>query len=304
MNNAIDKEALRVLFSELFPNGIDVDSFDAEVLCRQTDGVGASCGERLRQLAIWYCDEYVPMSLEKWALVDHLYIEAAQREPASATIHDSMGVSAFEVAQLLDDEQESQQLLAVAREAFQRALRLGPNVPNPFYGIGLTYYFYPQRTTEMAEDTVKAETWFRRALERDREFARARLYLAHCLHDRAQWQAALTEYERVDRARIAVELHPWRSSSRLDEQIAYCHLKLGHRTRALALFEAALARYESYPRTELPEDLIEFPDELVKAATTELAPELCSRMAACIRQHGWERYYAEDLVCGVSGAGG
>jgi tetratricopeptide (TPR) repeat protein len=289
--STIDDGLSKRMFSSLFPAGVRPDELDVSAFCSDTATLGAGCAERLRQLAIWQSREYPPSHIDDWHTLEFLYRQAAAMAPGDARISHSRGMSALELARTLEVKDEAQLMCQVARGAFAWALRLDPASGDTMYCLGLSHYF------EDRGDLGEAERWFRSALEASPGMAPARLYLGHCLQDKEEWRGALAEYAKVDVAQLHQELPPWHVN-RLKEQRGYCHMKLGQREEALHLLGDALTLYEGAEPDNLPDDLIGYPTELVDAATSELAGELFERVEKCVKRHGWESFYAQELARG------
>lgn len=282
---SIDGAKWRDVFGSLYPQGIDPSSFDEGQFLEVTTALDATPAERLRQLAIWCASEWPPENLAEWQRVDALYRRAAQHAPTAPEIFHSRGLSAQETWERTQAPADREQLFEISRAAYEAALGRAPNDPEVLISMGLLYYFADSPGTGTGDE------WFFPALAADPQSSRARLYLAHTRQDRGDCKGALELYSQIDRDRLAKELQPWRVT-KLDEQIATCHLRLGHREQALSLFRALVAAYERAPAGDLPDDLLGYPDDLVQAATTELATELNQRVRQLVARHGWDSYHS------------
>lgn len=284
-----DKHTLRIEFAVMFPEEIDISTFDIDGFGARTKTHGKDRAEAIRQLAIWHSEEFPPTSLDAWTTLDFLYSHAHRLDADNIRIPNSKGVTALNIALVLDSTQESNEMHLIARGAFAEALRRDASDADSMYGLGLSNYF------QHDGDISEAKQWFSRALATEPTMARARLYLGHCLQDEQRWSEALTEYRRVDRERLVEELQAWRTN-KLDEQMGFCLMKLGQTEQALELFRSVLDAYERATPDALPDDLIGYPSELVDAATSELATELSSRVKNCLERHEWYSFYAHKFV--------
>lgn len=105
--------------------------------------------------------------------------------------------------------------------------------------LGLTWY-------ETAQDLVDinfAHLYFLEALERDDHYNIARLYSAHCYHDKKVYDAALEDYLKVDEDALRDEFALWRLVKML-EQIGFCCYQLGNKAEAGRYFKRVLAYYQ------------------------------------------------------------
>jgi tetratricopeptide (TPR) repeat protein len=285
-NNATSAE-----FSALFPEGIRADEFNEGKFFAATRALEGTCAERLRKLAIWHSKEYPASSIGDWKTLEILYRHAATLAPEDPRIPHSRGISALQLAQVLDARDDSRQMYCAARRSFEEALRIDPSSADTMYLLGLSCYF------ENESDTSEAKRWFLRALDAEPGMARARLYLAHCLQDEGAWQEALDEYERVDEVQLSSEIQAWHVN-RLWEQMGYCCMKLERIEESIRLFDLVLEKYENADPDNLPEELIGYPSELIDAATSELADKLFDRVEKFVKRYGWETFYAEKIARG------
>lgn len=124
--------------------------------------------------------------------------------------------------------------------------------------LGLVHY----HTSDDNIDIAKSHEFFQAALEVDSKYNMARLYSAHCYHDRGELTKALEDYLAVDSTELQSEFAIWRYV-KLQEQIGYCHHKLGELNLAESYFGNVLSFYESEPYDELvdPVEIYECLDE-------------------------------------------
>ena len=91
---------------------------------------------------------------------------------------------------------------------------------------------------------------FLKALELDSNYYLARLYSAHCYHDKGEYKKALTEYLKVDQNLLKKEMPIWRWV-KLIEQIGYCYIKLGNIPQAESYFESVIDSYLTIEKDSL-----------------------------------------------------
>lgn len=272
-------------FSAMFPDGlVDPAGFDAERFCLETSDIPLSCAERLRQLAIWL-SAMQPIPDVGWRPFERLYDEARRFDPTDVRVPHSRGITALDFAELAESDADAHAMFAIARASFEEALALAPDDAEIHVDLGLSIYFTPDG------EATRALAHFERALELAPDNPRAQLYRAHCLQDRGDFAAAISAYEAVDRQALASALHPWRVS-KLREQLALCYLRVGDQARARSLFRETIEAYRAVAGPHLPDELPAFPDELVEAATGELADELRQPTLELVRRFGWLPRYA------------
>lgn len=95
-----------------------------------------------------------------------------------------------------------ERLFADAREMFCAATELYPNSAEAAAALGYALH--------RLRDGTGARRQLRRALRLDVGYHEARVYLAHLLYDRGDWQSALEEYERVSPAEHWDPVAIWR----------------------------------------------------------------------------------------------
>ncbi len=124
-----------------------------------------------------------------------------------------------------------------------------------FYGMGYVLYLL----AEDYYDICEAHELFLQALERSPKHLIARLYSAHCYHDKAhsykdeaQFSDALSEYQDVDTSQLREEFDIWRYV-KLQEQIGHCLCKMGQAEAAELYFEEVMDFYKKVGFGELPE---------------------------------------------------
>ncbi|MEO1448993.1 MAG: hypothetical protein AAFV07_05655 [Bacteroidota bacterium] len=221
-------------------NGLDLDTFLVA-----TEGCYASEGEQLRQLGIALQDEGFPNlnRSEHWALLAQVYDHACALEPDNYHHPHSKAISALNVLQMMQAEQDPSVplLRAEAELALKQAASLEQEDPHIFYTWGLLCYF-------TGED--KALQRFQQALDLDQGYYMARLYKGHLLFDNQRWDQALEAFRQVDQSRLLVEWPVWRGVL-LAELIAVCWLKLGQE----AAFEEALTAFIHMFQSFDPEEL-------------------------------------------------
>ncbi len=93
-------------------------------------------------------------------------------------------------------------LYAQARDVFSKAVAVRPDNSESVAALGYTLH--------RLGDEVEASRHLRRALRLDPDLHEARVYLAHLLYDRGDWEAALREFERVPPSNHWDSLAVWR----------------------------------------------------------------------------------------------
>lgn len=251
----------------------------------QTSDLKEPTASRLRRLAIRLENEPFERG---WVGLRTLYQAAATADPSDPLVMHSWGISAQtwmqgRTTESLEDRRtiadESERVLVIA-------LDLAPRTPCVAHSLGLLFYDHPERPSDEDAYLAKAELWFSRALEWEPKLDMARLYLAHCLHDRREWERALSEYEHVDLARLAEDWPAWRVF-KCREQFAHCHAEAGHVAEAIRQFTELLDEMEAWS-DDLAEERIVNLDELVDSATRTLGdPELLSRVRDLSQRFDW-----------------
>jgi Flp pilus assembly protein TadD len=96
-----------------------------------------------------------------------------------------------------------EELYAEARDVFAKAVAVRPDNGEAMAALGYTLH-------RLGED-VGSSRHLRRALRLDPDLYEARVYLAHLLFDRGDWEAALREFERVPPMEHWDPLAVWRT---------------------------------------------------------------------------------------------
>jgi tetratricopeptide (TPR) repeat protein len=114
-----------------------------------------------------------------------------------------------------------------------------------YYLWGLSIYILNQ------EDVLEnSHPKFLKALEVDESYYLARLYSAHCYHDKGEYSNALSEYLKVDQELLKEEMPIWRWV-KLMEQIGFCYAKTGRLKTAETWFERVIDAYQTIEKDEL-----------------------------------------------------
>jgi len=114
-----------------------------------------------------------------------------------------------------------------------------------FYLWGLSVY------SESSQDSLDdSHKLFLKSLGSEEDYYLARLYSAHCFHDKGNYLEALAEYLKVDQERLKQEMPIWRWVKLL-EQIGFCYVKIGRLNEAVPYFESVIKSYLSYKDNEL-----------------------------------------------------
>lgn len=114
-----------------------------------------------------------------------------------------------------------------------------------YYLWGLSVYFLNQENV-----LEKSHALFHKALVEDKNYYLARLYSAHCFHDKGEYENALSEYLRVDQDLLKSEMPIWRWVKLL-EQIGFCYVMLQKMELATPYFEKVIQLYLSTEKDTL-----------------------------------------------------
>jgi hypothetical protein len=248
-----------------------------------TRHIEAPPAQRLRWLAI----ELEHARFERgWDGLRTIYQAAADAAPADPWVLHSWGLSAsrwVEGEVYTSDPDERKAIAVEAERVLRAALELAPGDGRVAHTLGLLYYNHPARDEDPEGYQERAVEWFIRALTWDPGDVLARLYLAHCFHDRKDWPRAIAEYEKVDLDRLARHWPAWRAV-KCREQLAHCHACAGHTDEAVRLFGAFLDEAASWDETRADELVVNV-DELVDAVTNRLShPELLRRTRELVKR--------------------
>jgi tetratricopeptide (TPR) repeat protein len=112
-----------------------------------------------------------------------------------------------------------------------------------FYLWGLAHY------SISSEPTENSMFKFQKALQLNPDYYLARLYLAHCYHDKEEWYDAIEEYLKVDQETLMEEFPIWRTAT-LNEQIGYCYWQLNMRDEAMRFFERVRDIWSQHPHED------------------------------------------------------
>lgn len=149
----------------------------------------------------------------------------------------------FERFARTEDPQQRQHLQVELEQHFRQMAQLGAE---DWHLWGLLWY---ESDGEDAIVIPQARGKFELALRADPTHWLARLYLAHCLHDQGQWQAALSHYQRVDDAALRT-FQTWRYV-KWREQMGFCHWQLGETEEAERLFAEVVGWHEQLPAKDV-----------------------------------------------------
>lgn len=114
-----------------------------------------------------------------------------------------------------------------------------------FYLWGLSIYSLNQEGV-----LEQSHPLFKRALGEDKDYYLARLYSAHCYHDKGEYKNALSEYLKVEQDLLKSEMPIWRWVKLL-EQIGFCYTRLKKIELAEPYFEKVIREYISTEKGEL-----------------------------------------------------
>jgi len=234
----------------------------------RTASVDVPRGERLRKLAIALESELFE---DGWDGLQRIYEAAAREDPEDPRIFESWGISSTQCRAWDDGSLEEQRaIFADGERAFTRAAALDPDDPDIHCHMGLHQYHYPKSDRASPEHADRALPWFARALAIDPHHPMARLYQAHCLHDKKEWRAAVDAYSAVDQARLLEERphQAWRVV-KLEEQIASCLARAGDLAEAKRRFLALIAELSRLTDDEIRDEAVNLWD-LEEAVKTTL----------------------------------
>ncbi|GEM_PF-1247660 len=131
-----------------------------------------------------------------------------------------------------------------------RLRRFLGDLPSPdsedYYMWGLSIYALNQENV-----LEESHPFFLRALECDPNEYLARLYSAHCYHDKGDFSNALKEYLLVDQKSLKTEMPIWRYVKLL-EQIGFCYTKEGN----LEVAEEYFGKVEQAYLNAEPDELV------------------------------------------------
>lgn len=119
-----------------------------------------------------------------------------------ARVRDSGGADDLDILLSMGRALYRERLFTDAHETFSEAAALHPNSAEAAAALGYTLH--------RLGDATAARRQLRRALRLDVAYHEARVYLAHLLYDRGDWQSALEEYERVPPAEHWDPVAIWR----------------------------------------------------------------------------------------------
>ncbi len=111
-----------------------------------------------------------------------------------------------------------------------------------FHIWGLTYYMSDDNREHNKNLALEK---FLEAYKLDSTNFLACLYVAHCFHDKGEFQNALKYYELVNKKDLK-EFQVWRYV-KLIEQIGFCNYKLGNQTLGRKQFQEVLEWYRKLP---------------------------------------------------------
>ena len=112
--------------------------------------------------------------------------------------------------------------------------------------LGLVHY----DTSKNIHEIIEAHKYFLDALEEDENYYMARLFSAHCFHDKNEYSEALAKYLKVDAVNLREEFPLWRFV-KLQEQIGFCYSKLGQYDLSIKYFNDVLDFYRKVDFEEL-----------------------------------------------------
>ena len=114
------------------------------------------------------------------------------------------------------------------------------------------YYFWGNSVYSLnqARALEISHPLFRKALDIDKGYYLARLYSAHCYHDKGEYKEALEEYLLVNQVDFEKEMPIWRTV-KLNEQIGYCYAKLNQLDVAEQYFRKVVSSYITVENCEL-----------------------------------------------------
>ncbi len=138
----------------------------------------------------------------------------------------------------------------------EEALKLGAalveflrNISTPgaedYYLWGLSIYSLNQNNV-----LENSHPYFIKSLEKDDEYYLARLYSAHCFHDKGEYANALEEYLMVDQCLLKQEIPIWRWVKLL-EQIGFCYAMQDRFHEAEEYFEKVINAYSTMEKNSL-----------------------------------------------------
>ncbi len=197
--------------------------------------------ERLRRLAVALEGAELKRG---WDALGYLYSRASERDPGSAVVLHSWGLSAMRYAQVETDPIRRRRLLEDAEHALVKALEVDPRDPEMAFALGV--FHYSAEPDASPEDLRRALSFFDLALESDADHPMARLFRGHSRFRLKDYSGAKRDYLAVDTGSLVRENPKWRwRADRLQGQLALCDAKLGHVDQALARCQKLIEEFES-----------------------------------------------------------
>jgi len=138
----------------------------------------------------------------------------------------------------------------------EQEIKLGESLQKYFRSVdepdAEDYYLWGLSIYTLNQENVleNSHPLFGKALEIDKAYYLARLYSAHCYHDKGEYKEALSEYLKVDQDLLKKEMPIWRWVKLL-EQIGFCYAKLGQLSEAELYFEKVVNLYLTADKDEL-----------------------------------------------------
>ena len=280
------KQAARA-FSE--PGVVRVTPEKLDAFLDATRDIEVPTAHRLRCLAI----DVESLEFDQgWHGLRAIYQAAAEADPTDPLVLHSWGISASNWAEewMTAGLSDRGAIAADGERVLRAALALAPHDSGIAHTLGLVYYNYPSCAEDIQRYRSQAIEWFSRAVEWDRSNMIAQLYLAHCFHDRKDWQRAIVEYENVDLDQLSCDWPAWRAV-KCREQLAQCYAYSGNMDEAHRRFTALLDDVESWDENSVEERIVNV-DELVVTVTEVLNdPELRRRTRALVGRLRLEKRY-------------
>jgi tetratricopeptide (TPR) repeat protein len=221
--------------------------FSTASFLQKTEQLPLPPTERLRLLGIALETEYIDPLARHWQLLDQTYAAALQLAPDHPFILQSRGISATEISLLEAVPAELKaKLFAIAREAFEAALKIAPAEGDIWYTLGNLYYFHGHIEAALQS--------YQEALHCLPAHYLAQMYLGHCYFDQGAWEKAYRAFQKVDRASLQARQPRWRNI-KLAELMGICLVKLGREKEAEPLFDEVLDAYQQPEKAELADPL-------------------------------------------------
>ena len=230
----------------------ELDLLNIDDFIEKTNAINLSVDERLRQLAIFLEWASFETTERKWRIIQKIYDLATEINPTNHLIFKSKGITASELFSETKDKNLKELLFAQADSAFEHAIRLEPEDAYIYFHWGKLHY---------AINYELAVQKFLQAVELDKTYTEALLYLGYCYFDLNQWQQALYYFEQVNEETIQ---DFWERTKR-HELIGCCLVEVGNREEGITYLEKyVFTEYRQGKYHSMEEDTLVYPTEMVR----------------------------------------